>query len=179
MGSLNPLDLFRSRIKESDHKSTEQLYATYRLLAGSIMCAGNGSVPQASFIATYIHQTASRLRGRDLTESKKINNQRDLYPIFTFRKIDITAKDVEAWTFSYTSFNVSAKTDYGQTGIFIGIHARNQLQKNDFHIFDWSNFKQIRVSQSSYGVYIFHLRTQTTRVSTFNRHTGVLLEDKK
>lgn len=153
--SIQSLDITRSRRKEANDKATEKEYDDYRSLAGSLMWAGNGALPQASFVASSMQQTAPRLKLHNLTEANKMLKElKDLQPIIRFNKINATIKEIDIWTFSDASFNITSGRDYGQTGIITGIHAKGDGDNEIYHAIDWASSKQRRVSHSSYGAEI-------------------------
>lgn len=43
--------------KEGNYISLKDEYDTYTSIAGNIMRAGNGAIPQATFVASYIQKT--------------------------------------------------------------------------------------------------------------------------
>lgn len=155
MESIKPLNLPRARRKEAMDKATPQEYKAYRSLAGSIIWAGNGSLPQAAFVGSYMQQIAPRLRVQDLTEANKMLKEiRDLEPRIMFPILKADVERLDVWTFSDASFNIVAGRDYGQTGIVTGIKVRGKDGESAFHLVDWASSKQRRVSHSSYGAEI-------------------------
>lgn len=117
MSSIKSLDVTRARRKQVTEKATENEYKAYRSLAGSIIWEGNGTIPQSSYVGSYLKETAPRLRIQDLTEANKILKElKDPQPVILFQKTSAPATNVEAWTFSDVSFDITYGREYGQTG---------------------------------------------------------------
>lgn len=155
MKSIKPITLSRARRKQAAERATQQEYRDYRSLAGSLIWAGGGTLPQAAFIASYMQQVAPRLRVHDLSEANKMLKElRDLDPTILFRKMNTAVSKIEVWTFSDASFNIVSGRDYGQTGVVTGLKAYGKNGENCFHLVDWTSSKQRRVSHSSYGAEI-------------------------
>lgn len=130
-------------------------YDDYRSLLGSVIWAGNGTLPHASFVGSYMQQLAPRLRVGDLTEaSKMLNKMRDLEPTIIFKRLTTPVEKVDVWTFSDASFNIVRGRGYGQTGIVTGLMSEGSGGENVFHIVEWVSSKQRRVSHSYYGAEI-------------------------
>lgn len=155
LNSIKPLEITRSRRKESDLRTTEKEYDAYRSLEGTIIWGGNGTLPQASFLASNMQQTAPKLKVSDVIEANKMLKElKDMQPTINLNKMKMYMNKVEVWTFSDASFNITSGREYGQTGIITGIHARSDEEEKTFHIIDWTSSKQRRVSHSSYGAEI-------------------------
>lgn len=155
VNSIQPMDVTRNRRKEAEDKATEDEYQQYRSLSGSIMWAGNGTLPQAAFTGSFMQQKAPKLRVHDLTEGNKMLKElKDLNPTITFRKLRTGITKIDVWTFSDASFNIVSGRDYGQTGIVTGIRAEGKDGEHAFHLVDWASTKQRRISHSSYGAEI-------------------------
>lgn len=155
MESLKPIELPRSRRKQSSEKATNEEYQEYRSMAGSLIWAGNATLPQAGYVASYMQQTAPKLRVHHVTEANKMMKElRDLDATITFKKMKKPAKKVEVWTFSDASFNIVAGRDYGQTGVVTGLIAYDEDGESVFHVVDWVSSKQRRITHSSYGAEI-------------------------
>lgn len=155
MESIEPLDITRARRKEHEDIATQHEYTAYRSLAGSIIWAGNGALPQAAFVGSLMQQTAPRLRVKDITEANKMLKEiRDLKPLISFRKLTSEVDNIDVWTFSDASFNIVTGRDYGQTGIITGLKVTGKGGESVFHVVDWTSSKQRRVSHSSYGAEI-------------------------
>lgn len=69
--SLKYIPLYRALLKQSEEKITDEEYSHYRRLAGEILWAVNGCLPQASFVGSNLQQLAPRLRVCDLTSTNK------------------------------------------------------------------------------------------------------------
>lgn len=83
--SIRQMDISRTRRKEATHKSTDEEYHEYRSTAGSIIWAGNGTLPQAAFAGSYLQQKAPRLTVHYLTEANKMLKElQDLTPTIRF-----------------------------------------------------------------------------------------------
>lgn len=155
MGSIKPLDITRARRKQPNEKATPHEYKDYRSLAGSIIWAGNGAMPQAAYVGSFMQQVAPRLRVSDMTEANKMLKEiKDLNPQIMFRKLNSEIISIDVWTFSDASFNIVAGRDYGQTGIVTGLKIQGKNGESTMHMIDWTSNKQRRVSHSSYGAEI-------------------------
>lgn len=155
MESLKPIDMARSRRKQASDKATSREYQDYRSMAGSLIWAGNATLPQASYVASYMQQTAPKLRVHHVTEANKMLKElKDLNATITFKMMKKPAKRIEVWTFSDASFNIVAGRDYGQTGVVTGLKAYNDNGESVFHVIDWVSSKQRRITHSSYGAEI-------------------------
>lgn len=153
--SIKQMEITRNRRKESQHKATDEEYHEYRSLSGSIIWAGNGTLPQAAFTGSYMQQKAPNLRVQDLTEGNKMLKElKDMKPVIKFRKITSKILALDIWTFSDASFNIVTGREYGQTGIVTGIKVVGEEGDDTFHLIDWASTKQRRITHSSYGAEI-------------------------
>lgn len=153
--SIRDIDVTRNRRKEATEKATNEEYHNYRSMAGSIIWAGNGTLPQAAFSGSYMQQKAPTLRVGDLIEGNKMLKElKDLDPTIRFRKLSTDIRTMDVWTFSDASFNIVSGRDYGQTGIVTGIKVTTTKGEHAFHIIDWASTKQRRITHSSYGAEI-------------------------
>jgi len=74
--SIKPVEINRARRKDARDKANPKEYTAYRSLAGEIVWAGNGALPHAAFVGSFMQQNAPTLRVEDITEAKK-NAQRN------------------------------------------------------------------------------------------------------
>lgn len=67
------------------YKANENKYKAYKSICVSLIWAGNGSLPQASYYSSYLERKSPPLRVRDLTEANIILKAlKDLVPTIIF-----------------------------------------------------------------------------------------------
>lgn len=150
MQNLEGVEVDRVRRKQTEEKVSCEEYSSYRKLAGELIWAGNGCVPKASFVGSYLQQLAPRLKVSDLTNANRmLAEMKDLSATLLFKKLKSPVEKVEIQTFSDASFNISNSREYGQTGIITGVLVVGQNGEEAFHMIDWASTKQRRVTHSS------------------------------
>eukprot|EP00177_Eucheuma_denticulatum_P007832 GFKZ01014258.1.p1 GENE.GFKZ01014258.1~~GFKZ01014258.1.p1 ORF type:complete len:1202 (-),score=97.36 GFKZ01014258.1:1881-5486(-) len=150
---VKPLEISRSRRRMRDAIANAKETLMYRSLAGTLLYLGGGSLPQASLVVSLMQQKLGNLRVKHLVEANEmVSELRRLKPILTYKKV-LDPTSVSLFTFSDAAH--PQDRDYGQTGLVIGIVARNITEDRIvFHVLDWTSQKQQRVSHSAYGAEI-------------------------
>lgn len=99
MNELEYMHVTRERRKQTSGKATEKEYKAYRSLVGSIIWAGNGSLPHAPYMGSSMQQREPYLRVQDLVEAEKMLKQaEDQTPVPILRKKIGRVKSIEVWT---------------------------------------------------------------------------------
>lgn len=118
------------------------------------MCAGNGAVPYASYIGSFLLRMAPWICVGDETEvNKMLKVMCDLLLSIVFKK-QHSDRDVQVWTYSNAILYILAGKWYGQTSIFTGLMLTSEKSVNIFHTVYWAKAKQKSVNHSSCGAEI-------------------------
>lgn len=119
------LSIMRYRRKEVEEKVTQLEYDSYRSLAESIIWGGNGTLPQDSFMASHLQETAPRLKVKYVIDANKtVKELWEMRTLLTFNKIRKKTTDMNVLEFSDASFNIESGRKYGTTGVITGIHPK-------------------------------------------------------
>lgn len=186
MASIKPIPVQPGRRKQPDCRATESEIESYRSLAGAMIWAGSGALPQAAYIGSAMQQQVPSLKVRDICEGNgMLKEMRDLKPIISFPRPSDKVKKVSIRSFSDAAFNITKKSQYGQTGIIIGLEYESENDEKVYHIVDWASVKQKRVSYSSYGAEIlacteaddrgFNIKMAIQSLTTDNTHVPHVL----
>lgn len=159
---IQAIQMTRLRRKAKDCLANAREIQQYRALAGTLLYLGNGTLPQASYVVSLMQQRVSRLKVKHLIDANNMLAElRKLSSTIFYQKVD-TPYDV--CLFSLSDASHPKDRDYGQTGILIGILARNGKEGKDvYHLIDWTSHKQHRVSYSPYGAEILAAATADDR----------------
>lgn len=122
MEAIPSIPVPTARRKQHDEKATKSEVAQYRSLAGAMIWAGSGALPQAAYVGSEMQQRIPSLKVHDLCEANgMLKEMRDLKPIVAFPKPNKEIKTATITSFSDAAFNISKKNQYGQTGILTGL----------------------------------------------------------
>ena len=144
----------RARLKQSEQAATDEERTALKSLSGTLIFLGNGTLPQASYVASRIQQSLGHLKVKDIKEANRmVKELMQLNPTVTFRTPTSNIKEVTTCSFSDASFNIGKSQSYGQSGIISGMLIKTTTE-NIYHVIDWASKKQRRVSYSSYGAEI-------------------------
>lgn len=172
MEKIEGILLDRSRRKQFDSQVTSQELRDYQKLCGSLNFIGDGILPQASYVASYLQQNVPRLTVSGLvTANHLLRDLKTLDPSTTYRSPPNVEFAPAYLAFSDASMGRSA---YGQTGYLSGIYMPMEGDYGFYHVLDWVSGKQRRVSFSSIGAEILAAATSTDRGALMAERIGVL-----
>lgn len=72
MDSIDSVYVRNERRKEQEIKATVEEYDAYISLAGSIIWAGHGTLPQTSFLGSLMQQNTPNLKVKHVTEANRL-----------------------------------------------------------------------------------------------------------
>lgn len=135
--SIHTIPMEKSGRKKSSEKYSKEEYDLYPCLAGSIIWAGQETVPQALFIGSYLQQDAPRLKVRTIINgNKRVKDIKDLVPSINFRKVNGDIQKIEIWSYSDACFDMVAERDYGGTGMIVVLKRETESHGSMFHLID-------------------------------------------
>lgn len=119
--NIKPVDVRKSRRKHLEAEASSKDYNGYRSLARSFIWAGNGLVPQASYMGSSMQQMATWLKVKHIVEAHRmVSEMKAMRPLIMDKKLDKVTRE-PIWTFSDVSHNISTRKSYGQTGTIAGL----------------------------------------------------------
>lgn len=85
MESIIPIPIISARRKQPDERTTLAETSSFRPLAGELIWAGSGTLPQAAYVGTTMKQCIPRLQVKDLCDANGIDKEmKELKPCITF-----------------------------------------------------------------------------------------------
>jgi len=163
----------RQRRKEEQHRATLDESTALKSLAGTLNFLGMGTLPQASYVASFIQQKLGALKVYHLKEANTMTNELlKLEPVILFRKPNGWIQQAYFASFSDASFKINSTQTYGQSGIVDGLVMKIANGDHIYHILDWQSIKQRRVSYSSYGAEILACMEGDDKGSTSDYLSG-------
>lgn len=106
---------------------------------------GGGVLPQATFVASYLQQSAASLRVKHIVEGNKLLKQLKFLPASLYYRNEYVGQRAEVCTFADVSFNIAAGLEYGKMGMLVS---------SGSHTIDWISQKTPRISHLYYDAEI-------------------------
>ena len=142
MRNIKPILLYESRKRTRDCMATEKEIGWFRSLAGERVWLGCEALPQAAYVASYMHQCVPRLMIEQIVQANgMLKKIKDLKASVKFRAPEHELPDAVVTTFSDAAYNISRTKQYGQTGFVMGMLYMVKEKRSAISYFRLGKFK--------------------------------------